>query len=133
MAVDADLFSFEVQLNTEDAGREFHRYNDGDEIQRPDVVDDCCSNLLLMARIDRIIHGNETENGSPATLVIFGFRFHGISEMRRFKRAIITITFRDEQKRSGAADPEVIALWPNGDFTLGEPTVVRSIRPRASM
>ncbi|KAI1414084.1 hypothetical protein F5Y13DRAFT_159697 [Hypoxylon sp. FL1857] len=118
-----DPFSFEIQLNTEEELREFHRYNDGDEVQRPDVIDDCCLDLLLMARIDRIVHGSENIDGSPATLVVFGFRFHGINEMRRFKQAIITITFQDEQKRYGA-DPEVIAMWPNGDFTLGEPTSV---------
>ena len=76
-----------------------------------------------MTRIDRIIYGSEPEGGNPATLVVFGFRFHGIDEMRRFKQAIVTITFQDEQKQSGA-DPEVISLWPNGDFTLGDPTPV---------
>lgn len=119
-----DSFLLKVQLNTEEQGREFHRLNYGNEVQRPDVVDDCCLDLLLMARIDRIIHGTETDNGDPATLVVFGFRFHGIDESRRFKQAIITITFRDEKKRPGPADPEVVALWPNGDFTLGDPTAV---------
>ncbi|KAI0437935.1 hypothetical protein F4803DRAFT_536873 [Xylaria telfairii] len=119
-----DPFSFSIQLNTEEEDRDFRRYNDGDEIQRPDIVDDCCQGLLLMSRIDRIIHGTETENGSLATLVVFGFRFHGINENRRFKQAIISVTFQDEQKRE-RADPEVIALWPNGDFTLGDPTEIR--------
>lgn len=119
-----DPFSFGIQLNTDEQDHEFHRKNDGDEIQRPDVVDDSCLGLNLLARIDRIVHGTETEDGRPATLIVFGFRFHGISEMRRFKQATITITFRDEQERSHAADPEVIAQWPNGDVTLGEPTTV---------
>jgi len=118
-----DPFSFNIQLNTDGEDRDFHRKNDGDEIQRPDVIDDCCLDLLLQGRIDRIVHGHETKDGKPATLVVFGFRFHGIDKSRRFQRAIVTILFQDEQNRN-RADPEVIALWPNGTFTLGEPTEI---------
>lgn len=100
-----------------------HQLNDGDEIQRPDIVDDLCRDLLLQARIDRVIHGYEDENGSPATFIVFGFRFHGIDHRRRFKQAIITILFQDEDKND-FYDPEVVELWPNGDFTLDEPTVI---------
>jgi hypothetical protein len=107
-----DPFSFNIQLNTDEEYCGF---------QRPDVVDDYCLDLLLQGRIDRIVHGHETKDGNPATLIVFGFRFHGIDKNRRFKRAIVTILFQDERKRN-RADPEVIALWPNGDFTLGEPT-----------
>ncbi|KAK1480505.1 hypothetical protein CTAM01_14345 [Colletotrichum tamarilloi] len=118
-----DPFAFDIQLNTEEEGRDFHRKNDGHQIQRPDVVDDCCRGLLLQTRVDRIVHGHEINGSSPATLIVFGFRFHGIDEYRRFKQATVTINFQDEKKRSGN-DPEVVALWPNGDFTLGEPTEV---------
>lgn len=118
-----DPFAFNIQLNTEEEGRDFRRYNDGDEDQRPDVIDDCCLDLLLQGRIDRILHGWETEGGAPATLVVFGFRFHGINEQRRFKQATITVSFQDEEKRA-RSDPVVTALWPNGDFTLGEPTQI---------
>src|SRR5271155_2060105 len=104
-----DEFSFGIQLNTVAEDRDYHRKNYDDEIQRPDVIDDICKGLLLQARIDRIVHGHETENGNPATLVVFGFRFHGIDENRRFRQAIITILFQDEMKRT-EADPEVIAL-----------------------
>ncbi|UKZ82547.1 hypothetical protein TrVFT333_010336 [Trichoderma virens FT-333] len=120
---EADPFSFNIQFNAEEENRGFHRKNYAGEIQRHNVVDDYCLGLLLKGRIDRIIHGWETEGGNPATLVIFGFRFHGISETRRFKQATITITFQDEKKRDDE-DPEVIAMWPDGDFTLGKPTQV---------
>jgi hypothetical protein len=118
-----DPFSFVIQLTTEDAGRNYHRKNDGDQIQRPDVVDDICQGLLLQARIDRVVHGHIRAGGDLATLVVFGFRFHGIDDNRRFKQATITISFQDEQKQN-KADPEVIALWPNGDFTLGQSTEI---------
>ena len=123
MKVEKDDFSFDIQLNTDAEDRGYHRKNDGNEIQRPDVVDDICKGLLLQARIDRIVHGHETENGNPASLVVFGFRFHGINVSRRFRQAIVTILFQDEVKTT-KADPEVIALWPNGDFTLGETTAI---------
>lgn len=122
-APENDPFEFNIQLNTDEAGRGFHRFNDGDEIQRPDIVDNLCLDLLLQARIDRIIHGTEMDNGNPATLVVFGFRFHGINEKRRFKEATILITFQDAEKKP-RGDPEVIGLWPNGDFTLGEVTEI---------
>lgn len=124
-----DEFSFGIQLNTDAEDRGYHQKNDGDEIQRPNVVDDICKGLLLQARIDRIVHGYETGKGekgkppTPTTLVVFGFRFHGIDQNRRFRQATVTILFQDEMK-STRADPEVIALWPNGDFTLGETTPI---------
>ncbi|OJJ42105.1 hypothetical protein ASPZODRAFT_20792 [Penicilliopsis zonata CBS 506.65] len=121
-----DPFSFDaIQLQTQPERRGMHRLDDGEQIQRPDAFDDLCQGLLLQARIDRIVHGFEGEGQGPATLVIFGFRFHGLNEKRRFKEAVINITFQDEQKRRHHRyDPEVISLWPNGMFTLGEPTVV---------
>ncbi|EHK47859.1 hypothetical protein TRIATDRAFT_316835 [Trichoderma atroviride IMI 206040] len=118
-----DGFSFNLQLNAVNENRGFHRKNYRGQIQRSNVIDDICQGMLLMGRIDRIIHGRETEDGSPATLVIFGFRFHGADEKRRFKQATITITFRDAKERDDS-DPEVVNMWPNGDFTLGHPTRV---------
>ncbi|KAI1129290.1 hypothetical protein F5Y10DRAFT_238614 [Nemania abortiva] len=125
VAEENDHFAFEtIQLNTASEDREFRRYNDGDEVQRPEIFDDRCRDLLFMARIERIVHGTEEKGGNPTTLIVFRFRFHGINEQRRFKEAVIDVTFRDEQKRN-EFDPEVIALWPNGDFTLGEPTGIQ--------
>jgi len=118
-----------IQITTDEEARRKHQYNiktaEGKEIQRPDVVDDLCQGMLLQARIDRIEHGYEKEGVGPATLIIFGFRFHGIDDERRFKKAIINVVFRDEQKRDDY-DPVVTALWPNGSYTLGEPTEVET-------
>jgi hypothetical protein len=124
-----DPFAFDIQLDTGIEERNYHNRNAPGEIQRPNVVDDICKDLLLQTRIDRIVHGTETTNGDPATLVVFGFRFHGINNQRRFKQAITTILFRDEQKRA-EFDPEVIALWPNGDFTLGGLTEIEVEKTR---
>ncbi|PTB37453.1 uncharacterized protein TrAFT101_011170 [Trichoderma asperellum] len=118
-----DEFSFDIQLDTVTEDRGYHSRNTKNQVQRPDVVDDICQGLLVQARIDRIVHGTQTKGGKPATLVIFGFRFHGIGKKRRFREAAITILFQDEKKQEDA-DPVVAFLWPNGDFTLGEQTDV---------
>ncbi|KAH8743653.1 hypothetical protein BGZ57DRAFT_342795 [Hyaloscypha finlandica] len=116
-----DEYAFNIQLDTGIEDRDYHGRNKKDEIQRPDIVDDYCQGLLLQARVDRVVHGTEKKGGTPATLVVFGFRFHGIGKKRRFKQSVITIVFQDEQKREDA-DPVVIFLWPNRGFTLGKPT-----------
>lgn len=122
-----DPFAFSpAQLTTATEQRGMHQKNSKpDEVQRPDVLDDLCLGLLLQARVDRIVHGRAGESGPQATLVVFGFRFHGLHGSRRFKSATITVVFEDEKKRGADYDPKVVALWPNGDFTLGEPTVVQ--------
>lgn len=117
-----DPFAFDIQLNTTALDLGFHSRNDGDQNQRPDIVDDICKGLHIQARIDRVIHGTEIDGGDPATLIVFGFRFHGVDQKRRLRNATIQILFRDLQKRS-RMDPEVIGLWPNGDFTLSETLV----------
>ena len=96
MGEEQDAVSFNIQLNTDAEDRGYHRRNDGDVIQRPDIVDDICKGLLLQARVDRIVHGYETEKGKPATLIVFGFRFHGIDESRRFRQAITPFYFKTE-------------------------------------
>ncbi|KAI1464373.1 uncharacterized protein F4812DRAFT_209510 [Daldinia caldariorum] len=125
--IEEDAFMFpSLQLNVETERRGMHQRNSSPyEVQRPNVLDDICLGLLLQARIDRVVHGRSTkeEGGTPTTLVVFGFRFHGLNRKRRFKEATITIVFEDEKKPGTKRDPEVVALWPNGDFTLGKTPV----------
>ncbi|KAH6636433.1 hypothetical protein F5144DRAFT_567462 [Chaetomium tenue] len=125
--VEEDPFTFpSLQLNVETERRGMHQKNSSPaEVQRPNVLDDICLGLRLQARIDRVVHGRSTkeEGGAPTTLVVFGFRFHGLNRERRFKEATITIVFEDEKKPGTKRDPEVVALWPNGDFTLSETPV----------
>lgn len=113
-------FDITVQLNTVKDRRGYHRRNAPGEIQRPDIVDDFCKDLLVKARIDRIVHGQESPNGKPATLIVFAFRFHGLDYRRRLRQATISISFEDKQKRGADSDPVVIGLWPDGDYTLGD-------------
>ncbi|KAK0667486.1 hypothetical protein QBC41DRAFT_395920 [Cercophora samala] len=125
-----DEFAFApIQLNIAAEHRGMHQKNDGpDEIQRPDVVDDLCLGLQLQARVDRVVHGRtgKDDDSTPATLIVFGFQFQGLGGKRRFKDATITIVFQDEkQPGNSKRDPKVVALWPNGEFTLGEPTAVQ--------
>lgn len=121
-----DPFAFTpIQLNTVREEREKHQKNSSPDEVRTDILDDKCLGLLLQARVDRIVHGRAGKSGPPTTLVVFGFRFHGLHGGRRFKSATITVIFGDEKGRGADYDPKVVALWPNGAFTLGEPTVVQ--------
>ncbi|KAF2010507.1 hypothetical protein BU24DRAFT_454864 [Aaosphaeria arxii CBS 175.79] len=122
-AISSDEYAVHIQLNTSIEDRGYHSRNKGREIQRPGIVDDICQGLLVQARIDRIVHGTETEDGIPSSLIVFGFRFHGINRKRRLQKATITILFQDEEKDENE-DPIPICLWPNGDFTLGETTEI---------
>ncbi len=123
MAVSAkDPFSFDIQIDTVTEDRAMHQKNKKGEVQRHNVIDDRCRGLRLQARIDRIVHGHDGDARKPATLVVFGFRFHGLGHQRRFRRATITVIFRDAQKRDDEENPVVVALWPNGDFILGDTT-----------
>ncbi|KAK6515990.1 hypothetical protein TWF281_004580 [Arthrobotrys megalospora] len=111
-----------IQFRTTEGDLGYHSKNDGDENQRPDIVDDLCMGLHLQARIDRVTHGLDTENGKPASLIVFGFRFHGIHKGRRLRTAEINILFQDLNKRK-RRDPAVVGLWPNGEFTLSRTLV----------
>ncbi|KAF2655728.1 hypothetical protein K491DRAFT_579803, partial [Lophiostoma macrostomum CBS 122681] len=120
---DNETFTFDIQLNTEeDPLQGFRQSNHGNEIQRPNIIDECCKGLIIQARIDRIVHGLQNRC-DPATLIVFGFRFHGLDNKRRFKQAAIALLFEDERERLEFG-PEVNALWPNGDFTLGQTTEI---------
>jgi hypothetical protein len=86
-----------------------------------DIVTDALAGFLVKARLERVIHGQESEDGKPASLIVFGFRFHGINKRRRFRSVVINIRFQHE-KDLMKSDPEVVALWPDGDFTLSKST-----------
>lgn len=122
--MDDQSFETTVQLIAEQDDRNYCQRDAPNEKQRPNIVNDFCQGLLLQARIDRIVHGRESKEGPPATLVVFSFRFHGLDDRRRVRQASITILFEDEKKRGADSDPVVTGLWPDGDFTLGTETTV---------
>ncbi|EPS42029.1 hypothetical protein H072_4033 [Dactylellina haptotyla CBS 200.50] len=118
-----DEFEFKpIQFQTAQGDLGFHNINDGDENQRPDIIDEMCMGMFVQARLDRVVHGTETQGGEPATLIVFGFRFHGLHKERRLRTAEIKILFQDEKKRA-RKDPVVVGMWPNGEFTLTETPV----------
>lgn len=101
----------------------FHTLNQGDEIQRENITDDTTSGLLIQADLEKVIHGDECPGGAAATLIVLLFRFHGINRRRRFREVQVTIHFEDE-KEPLLHDPEVIAIWPDREYTLNEGTPV---------
>ncbi|KAK6501367.1 hypothetical protein TWF481_009209 [Arthrobotrys musiformis] len=124
---DADQYQFDITLGRDGGDFRFHTRNDGQQIQRANIIDDVCRGLHIQAQIDRIIHGMSTESGDPATLIVFGFRFNGFDDDRRFRSANINILFQDFEKRrpheGNFYDPEVIALWPEDTLQFSQTAV----------
>ncbi|KAF3315940.1 hypothetical protein TWF173_003135 [Orbilia oligospora] len=125
---EGDQYSFKIPLGPTGEDFQLHTKNGVGEIQRASIIDDSsCSGLHLQAEIDRIVHGTDTENGVPATLIVFGFHLNGFNDNRRIKSATIEILFQDLQKRvpdeGHYYDPEVIALWPQEVLQLSETSV----------
>lgn len=91
--------------------------------------------LSLQGELMSIVHGKyDTKNGdsSPATLCIFQFLFSGSQIYgRRFRKAIITVSFGYQTALGTLMDPEVANISPDGDFFLDhvieECDAVRSI------
>ena len=117
--------SFDIQLYADPKSKtqtSYHLDYDKTEINQTNIITDAVAGLLVKARLDRVVHGQESENGKPASLIVFAFRFHGINKRRRFRSVVIKIRFQHE-KDLMKSDPEVVALWPDGDFTLSKSTV----------
>ncbi|KAI6089073.1 hypothetical protein F4821DRAFT_276290 [Hypoxylon rubiginosum] len=77
--------------------------------------------FIARAEIVAVTSGTLTENGPPATIMVFRFNFMNMKEdiKRRFRMAKIKIEFSDELSRS-RMDPEVIAVSPNGEVHLNK-------------
>jgi hypothetical protein len=104
----------------EDAGA-FHLKKTPGQQQHQHVIDDLCAGLELHADITDVVHGRLSPIEAPASLIIITFRFYGSNMTQRFHQAEITVRFTDEMKHLDF-DPEVIKLWPEGDFTLDKST-----------
>ncbi|KAI1735035.1 hypothetical protein F4680DRAFT_453430 [Xylaria scruposa] len=101
-------------------------------MQRAHILGDDTSKLLVKVDLYTVIHGKNSN--VPATLIVLIFRFIGAGLERCFRRVQISIRLQDEMKRS-TRDPEVVGLWPQGDYTLNttensrEETTSTSVSP----
>ncbi|KAF4210304.1 hypothetical protein CNMCM6805_009612 [Aspergillus fumigatiaffinis] len=109
------LFTIPLDVVQDSAG--YHTKNEPGERQRQNIIDDLCSGFLLQATLQGAVHGTLTPGGDPATLLVMQFYFQGHTAKRRFRTAEIKIIFAD-QKSPLYADPEVMGLWPQGDFSF---------------
>lgn len=100
-----------------DGGADFRHQNYGDEIER-EVVIDQSEDLFVGCELLPVIHGQmDPSANTPASLVIFDFRFQGNNRKKRFLKAHITVVFADEQSPgSPMFDPVVreISFAPSG-------------------
>ncbi|PKX89476.1 uncharacterized protein P174DRAFT_507741 [Aspergillus novofumigatus IBT 16806] len=109
------LFTIPLDVVQDSAG--YHTRNEPGERQRQNIIDDLCSGFLLQATLQGAVHGTLTPGGDPATLLVMQFYFQGHTAKRRFRTAEIKIRFADQESPL-YADPEVMGLWPQGDFSF---------------
>lgn len=86
------------------------------------IVDEFCAGLLLQVEVTDVIKGHLTREGSPATLLLITNRFLGFTSQRRFREVELIINFHDA-KKSSFYDPEVVKVWPDGEYTYRESPV----------
>ncbi|KAI0112577.1 hypothetical protein GGR51DRAFT_507579 [Nemania sp. FL0031] len=108
---------FQSKFYIEKDDSAFRTQNEPGEIQRAHIIDDDTSQLLVQADLDTVIHG--WDSNIQATLIVITFRFLGAGPKERFRRVQALIRFQDKKKRV-TRDPEVVGLWPQGDYTLSE-------------
>lgn len=108
-----------ISLDPDRDSAGYHTRNTDGELQRSTVIDDLCAGLLLQVWLQGVVHGTLTPGGDPATLLVLNFYFQGKSDNRRFRNAEIKVRFED-QNNPLEEDPEVLALWPEGDFTFDQ-------------
>jgi hypothetical protein len=93
-----------------------------DEKEEPYIVDDFCAGLQLQSEVTDVIHGTLGDKGEPATLLLIRLRFLGFTSERRLQEVELVIRFEDAKKRP-FSDPEVVDLWPDGEYILNETNV----------
>jgi len=100
----------------------FRVQNSKGEVHREHIIDEVSSSLTVQANLLRVEHGKMRDTLLPATILVIEFHFFGGDKRRRFHEIQVKIRFEDENKTI-TKDPEVVQLWPNGDFTLSEKSV----------
>ncbi|ETS78895.1 hypothetical protein PFICI_08748 [Pestalotiopsis fici W106-1] len=83
--------------------------------------------LILKATLVSVTHGSYTEDGDPATLLVFEFTFISVERARRFSSATITLTF-DDASENLRNRPEVVAISPSGQFAINKTTSSRDLK-----
>lgn len=108
---------FEGDEGDEDAKGRFHiQNNPKDPYQRDNIIE-------RQGRVDvrcehkDIVHGFFSDTvDDPCTLIVLAFRFQPNGLARRIKQGNVVIKFASMAQ--GGDDPEVLAVWPDGQFSF---------------
>jgi hypothetical protein len=136
----ADPLGFELELDPvgeDGAGYRLQNIKDIHGVpqkQRTHLIQDGQS-FRVRADFHCIAHGTEEPNGQESTLLVIDFTFSGPSlHQRRFRQAIITLDFAEEDKPLGGdLDPVVLQIAPNGTFFQDPATQNRQSNLNASV
>jgi hypothetical protein len=116
-----------------DGGAEYRFRNDLEEIER-EVVIDRGEDIFIGCDLLPVIHGQTNpDSGTPASLLVFDFRFQSNRRKKRFLRADIRVIFADEKEPGSTVyDPIVkkISFAPLGQssqYTISPTTTTREV------
>lgn len=113
---------FAINLErTGDAGSSFRTQNMPGQLQRQNMVDrGSNSDFTVQGDLIKVIHGQFSPDGKPATLIVAEFRFLCADNSRRFREATIELQFAEslDPKSKGFDDPEVVIIAPTGNNSL---------------
>ncbi|KAK3983957.1 hypothetical protein QBC44DRAFT_253953 [Cladorrhinum sp. PSN332] len=115
-----DLSPNDYSLFPEGDNAKFHTQNDPNNIFQRTTIIERKGRIHVRCEHKDIAHGYySTDDDQLCTLLVVQFRFDPNGVARRIKEAHIKMTFSALER--GAVDPEVIAMYPEGSFSV-EPT-----------
>lgn len=123
-----DLTNDTVDLFAEGDAAGFHTQNDPNDPYQRDNIIERKGRVRVSCEHKDIVHGfHSDENDDYYSLIVLGFRFDPNGLARRIKEAHITVQFATMGNNTKAPDPEVVAMYPNGNFLI-EPTTQHETR-----
>lgn len=95
----------------------FHTLNNPKDPYQRDNIIERQGRVDVRCEHKDIVHGFFSEaNDDPCTLIVLGFRFQPNGLAHRIKQAKVVIRFASMAQ--GGDDPEVVRMWPDGQFSF---------------
>ena len=115
-----DLSAREISVYPEGDPAAFHVQNDPDQPFQRDNIIERKGRVDIRCEHKDIMHGfYSDDNDDLCSLIVLKFQFCPNGVARRIKEAHVVVKFAAIQ--NGKPDPEVIAMYPDGNFCV-QPT-----------
>lgn len=107
--------TLDLYAEGDDAG--FHTQNDPNDPYQRDNIIERKGRVRISCEHKDIVHGYHSDDvDDPYSLIVLGFRFDPNGLARRIKEAHISVRFSAMDAQG--ADPEVVAMYPEGNFHI---------------